>query len=91
MYLDIYVAPFVTVCHVLFSRCCCCPFKICSATPAMALYFKDNAYLREAAKVLNILYVYDRSYEPYLINWLFPLQLAFQDGNSEGMWKTNQK
>lgn len=50
----------------------------------MALYFKDNAYLREAAKVLNILYVYDRIYEPYLINWLFPLQLAFPDGNSEG-------
>lgn len=53
----------------------------------MALYFKDNAYLREAAKALNILYVYDRVYEPYLINWLFPLQLAFQDGNGEGRRK----
>ena len=40
---------------------------------------KDQPHIKECAKALNILYVYDRSYEPYLIYWLFPLQLAFQD------------
>ncbi|XP_062597302.1 uncharacterized protein LOC134258744 isoform X2 [Saccostrea cucullata] len=40
--------------------------------------FKSTDHMREASRVLNILYVYDRSYEPYLIHWLFPLQIAFQ-------------
>ncbi|XP_078336716.1 uncharacterized protein LOC111135431 isoform X1 [Crassostrea virginica] len=40
--------------------------------------FKSSEHMREASRVLNILYVYDRSYEPYLIHWLFPLQIAFQ-------------
>jgi hypothetical protein len=34
--------------------------------------------MKEAIRTLNVLYVYDRSYEPYLIYWLFPLQIAFQ-------------
>ncbi|XP_064612744.1 LOW QUALITY PROTEIN: uncharacterized protein LOC135476597 [Liolophura sinensis] len=41
----------------------------------------QQAHLREAARVLNVLYVYDRSYEPYLIDWLFPLQLALRDSS----------
>lgn len=57
--------------------------EIYSATPSMTLYMKDNTHMKEAAKALNVLYVYDRSYEPYLIHWLFPLQLAFHDEKSE--------
>ena len=49
----------------------------------MQLYMDDDVHVKEAAKVLNVLYVYDRSYEPYLIHWLFPLQLAFHDGSGQ--------
>ena len=45
----------------------------------MKMFIGEEPHVRESAKALNILYVYDRSYEPYLIYWLFPLQLAFQD------------
>jgi len=34
--------------------------------------------MKEAIRTLNALYVFDRSYEPYLVHWLFPLQIAFQ-------------
>jgi len=40
--------------------------------------YKTGDHLKEAIRALNVLYVYDRSYEPYLIHWLFPLQVAFQ-------------
>ena len=40
--------------------------------------YKSDSHIRETCRALNVLYVYDRSYEPYLIYWLFPLQLAFQ-------------
>ncbi|KAK7475022.1 hypothetical protein BaRGS_00033703 [Batillaria attramentaria] len=43
------------------------------------LPYKHIEHVKEAARALNVLYVYDRSYEPYLINWLFPLQIAFRD------------
>ncbi|XP_046568194.1 LOW QUALITY PROTEIN: uncharacterized protein LOC124276591 [Haliotis rubra] len=39
---------------------------------------KEANHMKETARALNVLYVYDRSYEPYLIHWLFPLQLAFR-------------
>lgn len=32
--------------------------------------------MKEAVKALNILYTYDKSYEPYLVLWLFPLQVS---------------
>ncbi|ESP04135.1 hypothetical protein LOTGIDRAFT_237550 [Lottia gigantea] len=48
-----------------------------SKTTSMVAY-KGMNHLKETARVLNILYVYDRSYEPYLIHWLFPLQIAFR-------------
>ncbi|XP_052270374.1 uncharacterized protein LOC127871467 isoform X3 [Dreissena polymorpha] len=40
--------------------------------------YKSPEHMKEAVRTLNVLYVYDRSYEPYLIHWLFPLQIAFQ-------------
>lgn len=49
--------------------------------------FKSSEHMREASRVLNVLYVYDRSYEPYLIHWLFPLQIAFQNSSE----KTTEK
>ncbi|KAL5015854.1 hypothetical protein ScPMuIL_005443 [Solemya velum] len=49
--------------------------------------FKTDEHMKEAIRTLNILYVYDRSYEPYLIHWLFPLQLAFQNPSD----KTTEK
>ena len=41
--------------------------------------FKQTEHMKETMRSLNVLYVYDRSYEPYLIHWLFPLQLAFRN------------
>ncbi|CAC5371615.1 unnamed protein product [Mytilus coruscus] len=46
-------------------------------TTSMVAY-KSDSHIKESCRALNVLYVYDRSYEPYLIHWLFPLQLAFQ-------------
>lgn len=46
-------------------------------TTCMVAY-KSDSHIKETCRALNVLYVYDRSYEPYLIHWLFPLQLAFQ-------------
>lgn len=43
------------------------------------LPYKHVDHVKEAAKALNVLYVYDRSYEPYMVYWLFPLQIAFRD------------
>lgn len=41
--------------------------------------YKQMAHMKESIRALNVLYVYDRSYEPYLIHWLFPMQLAFRN------------
>ncbi|KAH9512915.1 hypothetical protein Btru_036992 [Bulinus truncatus] len=53
-----------------------------SKTTSMVPY-KHMLHLKETVRALNVLYVYDRSYEPYLIYWLFPIQLAFR--NKEAM------
>ena len=45
------------------------------------LKHRGQSMTKEAKEVLNVLYVYDRSYQPYYINWLYPLQLALQDKN----------
>ena len=52
----------------------------------MTMFVREDPHIRESSKALNILYVYDRSYEPYLIYWLFPLQLAFQDTAGQSEW-----
>jgi hypothetical protein len=52
-------------------------FQTYNKTTSMVAY-KSDSHIRETCRALNVLYVYDRSYEPYLIYWLFPLQLAFQ-------------
>ena len=49
-----------------------------SKTTSMVPY-KHMEHMRETIRALNVLYVYDRSYEPYLVQWLFPMQLAFRD------------
>ncbi|CAH1801454.1 unnamed protein product [Owenia fusiformis] len=38
--------------------------------------YQSATHMKEAVRVLNILYTYDRSYEPYLIYWLLLLQIA---------------
>ncbi|RUS81425.1 hypothetical protein EGW08_010809 [Elysia chlorotica] len=48
--------------------------KITSMVP-----YKHMEHMKETIRALNVLYVYDRSYEPYLVQWLFPMQLAFRD------------
>ncbi len=40
--------------------------------------------MREAVKVLNIIYCYNRTYEPYLIYWLYPVQIAMSDHQQDG-------
>ncbi|XP_069134826.1 uncharacterized protein [Argopecten irradians] len=45
--------------------------------------FRTNEHMIEASRTLNILYTYDRSYEPYLIHWLFPLQVSFQQESNK--------
>lgn len=45
--------------------------------------FKSPEHMKETIRTLNVIYVYDRSYEPYLIYWLFPLQIAFQSLNTD--------
>lgn len=32
--------------------------------------------MKECIKALNVLYTYDKTYEPYLILWIFPLQVC---------------
>ncbi|KAK3710497.1 hypothetical protein RRG08_021313 [Elysia crispata] len=49
-----------------------------SKTTSMVPY-KHMEHMKETIRALNVLYVYDRSYEPYLVQWLFPMQLAFRD------------
>lgn len=49
----------------------------------MRLFINRTVHLQEAVKSLNVLYVYDRTYEPYLVYWLFPLQLAFHRDSGE--------
>ena len=48
-------------------------------TPALGPYRADSIYMKECAQALNVLYVHDRSYEPYLVHWLFPLQICYED------------
>ncbi|XP_067946833.1 uncharacterized protein [Watersipora subatra] len=50
--------------------------ELYGTVPALATY-RNQSMMKDAVKALNILYTYDRTYEPYLILWLFPLQLAF--------------
>ncbi|XP_060065450.1 uncharacterized protein LOC132545744 isoform X1 [Ylistrum balloti] len=40
--------------------------------------FRTTEHMIESSRTLNVLYTFDRSYEPYLIHWLFPLQVCFQ-------------
>ena len=45
--------------------------------------YKDTIYTSHCIEALNVLYTYNRSYEPYLVHWLFPLQIALQDVTDE--------
>ncbi|XP_069827888.1 uncharacterized protein [Dendropsophus ebraccatus] len=49
------------------------------STPSMCPFASDEVMIKESSKSLNILYVYNGVYEPYLIHWLFPLQMAFRE------------
>ncbi|XP_067866099.1 uncharacterized protein [Heterodontus francisci] len=52
-------------------------------TPCMQPFATNEQMILEASKTLNILYVYDGTYEPYLIYWLFPLQIAFKQASAK--------
>ncbi|XP_071497503.1 uncharacterized protein [Diadema antillarum] len=54
-----------------------------SSTPCL-LKHRDQTIVREARETLNVLYVFNRSYQPFFIHWLYPLQLALQDRNPTG-------
>ncbi|KAE8624768.1 hypothetical protein XENTR_v10006040 [Xenopus tropicalis] len=47
-------------------------------TTSMHQFSKDEQMILESSKSLNVLYVYNSTYEPYHIHWLFPLQIAFK-------------
>ncbi|XP_043910833.1 uncharacterized protein LOC122787969 [Protopterus annectens] len=47
-------------------------------TPCMQVFTSDELMISETCKALNILYVFNGTYEPYLIHLLFPLQVAFR-------------
>ncbi|KAF7244413.1 Tyrosine--tRNA ligase [Varanus komodoensis] len=46
--------------------------------PCMRPFASNEQMVLESCKSLNILYVFNGAYEPYLIYWLFPLQVAFK-------------
>ena len=56
----------------------CLLLQTYSKTVSM-LPYKHIDHIKEAARSLNVLYTYDRSYEAYMVFWLFPLQIAFRD------------
>ncbi|KAL8199104.1 UNVERIFIED_CONTAM: hypothetical protein K2H54_034104 [Gekko kuhli] len=47
-------------------------------TPCTSPFATNEQVILESSKTLNVLYVFNGIYEPYLIHWLFPLQMAFQ-------------
>ncbi|XP_025065844.1 uncharacterized protein LOC102382846 [Alligator sinensis] len=47
-------------------------------TPCMHYFASNEQMILETHKTLNVLYVFNGTYEPYLIHWLFPLQMAFK-------------
>ncbi|CAM5104546.1 unnamed protein product, partial [Natator depressus] len=44
----------------------------------MHSFATNKQMISETSKTLNVLYVFSGTYEPYLIYWLFPLQMAFK-------------
>ncbi|XP_066492564.1 uncharacterized protein [Tiliqua scincoides] len=46
--------------------------------PCMCPFATNKQMILETSKTLNVLYVFNGTYEPYLIYWLFPLQIAFK-------------
>ncbi|KAG5836639.1 hypothetical protein ANANG_G00230530 [Anguilla anguilla] len=47
-------------------------------TPCMQAFATSERMISESCKALNILYVHSGVYQPCLVHWLFPLQIAFQ-------------
>uniref|UniRef100_H3AWJ1 Uncharacterized protein n=1 Tax=Latimeria chalumnae TaxID=7897 RepID=H3AWJ1_LATCH len=52
--------------------------------PCMQVFATDEQMILESSKALNVLYVFNGAYEPYLILWLFPLQVAFKQTSPNG-------
>ncbi|XP_050784765.1 uncharacterized protein LOC127037293 [Gopherus flavomarginatus] len=46
--------------------------------PACIFFATNEQMISETSKTLNVLYVFNGTYEPYLIYWLFPLQMALK-------------
>ncbi|XP_069077690.1 uncharacterized protein [Pleurodeles waltl] len=47
-------------------------------TPCLQPFATNEYMILETCKTLNILFVYNGRYEPYLIHWLLPLQVALK-------------
>nr|XP_028563491.1 uncharacterized protein LOC114585224 isoform X1 [Podarcis muralis]XP_028563493.1 uncharacterized protein LOC114585224 isoform X1 [Podarcis muralis] len=48
------------------------------SVPCMRPFATNEQVILETSKSLNVLYVFNGTYDPYLIYWLFPLQMAFK-------------
>lgn len=52
------------------------PFQAYGRVSILRIYETDDHQI-EAARVLNVLHVYNKTFDPIFILWLFPLQLTF--------------
>ncbi|KAG7471299.1 hypothetical protein MATL_G00123060 [Megalops atlanticus] len=52
--------------------------EIYEQTPCMQAFASSEQMISESCKALNVLYVHSQVYQPRLVLWLFPLQIAFQ-------------
>ncbi|KAJ8403827.1 hypothetical protein AAFF_G00346950 [Aldrovandia affinis] len=52
--------------------------EVYERTPCMQAFATSERMIGESCKALNILYVHSGVYQPGLVHWLFPLQIAFQ-------------
>lgn len=50
----------------------------------MCPFATNEQMILETSKTLNVLYVFNGTYEPYLIYWLFPLQIVFKQITPRG-------
>ncbi|KAI1893536.1 hypothetical protein AGOR_G00124740 [Albula goreensis] len=54
--------------------------EVYEQTLCMQAFATSEQMISDSCKALNILYVHSGLYQPGLIHWLFPLQIAFQQG-----------
>ncbi|KAJ8368349.1 hypothetical protein SKAU_G00083770 [Synaphobranchus kaupii] len=57
--------------------------EVYERTPCMQAFATSEQMISESCRALNILYVHGGVYQPCLVHWLFPLQIAFQQTAAE--------